>query len=137
MEQICRNGRIAKISGSEITVEIISRSACQDCAARAACGMADCRPKLIEITDDRAERFSLGEEVRVTMDAAQGCKAVWYGYVLPLILVLAALVSALAAGASEQFSGIFSIILLIPYYLWLFWNRKKLRRQFRFTISDK
>ncbi|MBQ8661369.1 MAG: SoxR reducing system RseC family protein [Alphaproteobacteria bacterium] len=137
MEQICRNGRIVKISGSEITVEIISRSACQNCAARAACGMADSRPKLIEITDDRAERFSLGEEVRVTMDAAQGCKAVWYGYVLPLILVLAALVSALAAGASEQFSGIFSIILLIPYYLWLFWNRKKLRRQFRFTISDK
>lgn len=99
--------------------------------------MADCLPKHIEITDKRAGRFSPEEEVMITIDAAQGFKAVWYGYVLPLILVLITLGSALFAEVSEQLSGIFSIIILIPYYLWLFLNRKKLNCQFRFTISEK
>lgn len=137
MEQISHGGRIVRIDGSRIEVEITSRAACQSCSARHSCSLADSLPKTIEVFAADSENYVLNEEVEVGIAAQNGLKAVFYGYILPLLLVIAVLIGAVSCGYSEEISGIFSIIVLIPYYFWLFLIQKKLRRQFRFTISKK
>lgn len=137
MEQISHGGRIVRIDGSRIEVEITSRAACQSCSVRHSCSLADSLPKTIEVFAADSENYALNEEVEVGIAAQNGLKAVFYGYILPLLLVIASLIGAVSCGYSEEISGIFSIIVLIPYYFWLFLIQKKLRRQFRFTISKK
>lgn len=137
MEHISHDGRIVKIEGSRIEVEIISRAACQSCVARHSCGLADSQSKIIEVCTPDSPNYQIGEEVRVGIAAQNGLKAVFYGYVLPLLLVIAVLISTIMLGYSEEISGIFSIIVLIPYYFWLFLIQKKLRRQFCFSITKK
>lgn len=137
MEHISHDGRIVKIEESRIEVEIISRAACQSCSARHSCGLADSLPKRIEICSSDSGNYKKGEEVIVGIAAQNGLKAVFFGYVLPLFLVVGILTAAVLSGYSEEISGIFSIIVLIPYYFWLFLIQKKLRRQFSFTISKK
>ncbi len=135
MENISHRGKISAIEDNQITVEILSHSACGSCAARSNCALADCLPKQIKVSSPEDDVFFPGEEVEIKINAAAGLKAVFYAYLLPLLLMLGALTAAAAAGANEQISGIFGIIILIPYYFWLFLNRKKLNRQFRFVIS--
>ena len=137
MEHISHDGRIVNIDGNRIKVEIISRAACQTCAAKNSCGLADCLPKTIEIHVNDSTIYSLNEEVSVGITAQNGLKAVLYSYVLPLFLVLATLISFIMLKYSEEISGIFSIIVSIPYYFWLFLTQKQLRQQFMFTISKK
>lgn len=137
MEQIKHSGRITHIKGPHIEVEVISSSACHDCEAKASCGLMECLKKKIEVESANAADFAKGEEVWVGLDAKTGLKAVAYTYILPLFVVLIGLMGALFWGYSEQMSGIFSIILLIPYYFGLFLSQKRKTKHLQFTISKK
>ena len=137
MEQIKHQGKIVKINENQIEVEILSKSACQDCEAKASCGLAECLRKKVEITSAEAKNFRIGEEVWVALDARAGLYAVFFAYILPLIVVLIGLLTALLIGYSEQIAGISSIILLIPYYFGLFLCHKRKPKQMQFTISKK
>ena len=95
----------------------------------------DCRDKIIEIDTPFAQTFKPGEEVIVSLAQNLGMWAVFLVYILPLLLLLGTLFAVSAAGGSEISSGISAIIILIPYYFWIFLNKKKLAGKFRFTIS--
>lgn len=137
MEHICHLGRITAIKDNIISVEINSQSACTQCPARSKCSMTESVSKNIDIAVFSNKHYKVGEEVKVGLTVSQGYKAVIYGYVFPLLLILGTLVITSILGWNEGFSGISSIIILIPYYLGLFLNRKKLHQQFNFTISKK
>ena len=83
MEQIKHQGKIVKINENQIEVEILSKSACQDCEAKASCGLAECLRKKVEITSAEAKNFRIGEEVWVALDARAGLYAVFFAYILP------------------------------------------------------
>ena len=80
--------------------------------------------------------YTIGDEVYVGIAANIGIKAVALAYILPLMLVLFVFFISNFCGVSEQKSGIFSIIFLIPYYLWLFLTQRS-KKKFHFTISKK
>lgn len=93
--------------------------------------------KIVEVETNANQQFATGEEVIIMLEATSGFLAVFLGYILPLMLMLTTMIIVYLAGAGEIKSGISAIIILIPYYFWLFLNKKKIAAKFRFTISQK
>lgn len=136
MEQIKHQGRVIAVTGQTIQVKITSRSACAGCSARSVCGMMECQDKIVEVANSKKNCYRVGDEVTLVLSPQNGFWAVFYGYGLPLILVLAALITTIALGFSELIAGICSIILLIPYYFGLFLSKKYMAEKFHFQIED-
>ena len=64
-----------------------------------------------------------------------GHKAVWLAYVVPLLVLVAALLGTLAAGGSELLAGLAAIGAVGLYYgvIWLL--RDRLRKDYIFNIK--
>ena len=56
---------------------------------------------------------------------------------LPLLLMLGSLITTYLLTGNETSAGIYSIIILIPYYFVLFWLKKYFVRKFHFRISRR
>ena len=78
--------------------------------------------------------FTTGEKVSVILKKSLGYKAVVLGYVLPFFIVLLFLILFTLVLDSEALAGIYSLTLLIPYYLLIYYFRNTIRREFSFTI---
>ena len=137
MEQITHPAVITKITANSVFAEVKVKSACGNCAMKGACGIGDCANKTIEIHTDKAETYHPGEEITVTLAENYGFFALFYGYILPLLMVLIVLFGAMALGLGEIASGIYSIIVLIPYYFGLSLSKKYFSKKFQFTIAEK
>lgn len=133
-EKITHEGIIQKVSENKITVMIVSASACSSCHAKGACNASDMQEKEIEIYHFNGE-YHPGQLVNVVGKAKQGYKAVFYGYLLPFIFVLATLIVAGIFINNEGLTGILSLAVLIPYYIVLYFFRDKLKKSFEFEIS--
>ena len=134
MEEITRPAVITAINGDEVKLRVKCRSACSSCAAKSFCGMSEAQDKEITAVRPPAEKFAVGEEAEVVIPSGQGLQAVFYAYVLPLVLFVAVIVLLKALGFGDFSSGISGIIVLIPYYFGLFLVQRKLKNNFRLTI---
>lgn len=137
MELIRHQAVIIKIEKQKITAKIQVRSACGSCAAKGTCGLGDCADKIVEIHNDKAASYHPGDLITVSLRQDSGFLALFLGYIAPLILVLGVLFSCLYGGLGEISSGIYSIIVLIPYYFGLSLAQKHLQKKFYFSIVDE
>ena len=137
MEAIKHEGTVVFQKGSTVGVKITRHSACSQCVAQNNCGLMNSQDKIVEVETNANQQFATGEEVIIMLEATSGFLAVFLGYILPLILMLATMIIVYLAGAGEIKSGISAIIILIPYYFWLSLNKKRIAAKFRFTISQK
>jgi len=128
------NGRIESIDGSKINVSFIAYSGCASCHAKSYCSPSNMEEKSVEVYD-YSNQYSVGEDVKVVMSQAMGFKALWLGYIQPLLLVILTLVILTELTGKEAFSGLCAIAVLIPYYLILYLFRKKLNKAFTFTLQ--
>ncbi len=126
-------GRIEAITPTDIRVVILSQSVCASCHAKGVCSAADAEEKQVVITKPY-HNFTVGEMVKVSMQQSMGFKALWWGYLLPLILLLASLFTLSAVGFTEGRAGLLSMLVLIPYYLFLYLFRGKIEKEFHFDI---
>jgi len=69
------------------------------------------------------------------MQQSLGFKALFLGYILPLIVLVVSLFVFNALGFSESVSGLLSLAVLVPYYLMLYLFRKSIEKQFHFDIE--
>ena len=134
-DEISHEGIVKKILGNKIIVTIVSQSACSMCAAKGMCSASDLQDKDIEI-DNYSETFHTGQKVLVIGTISQSMKALFYGYILPFILVIAVLIISMQITGEEGLSGILSIGILAPYYLMLYLFRKNLKQSFNFKIKS-
>lgn len=137
MNHIAHRAVITKIEAQQITVRLTPQTACTDCPAYNFCGSKDCHDRLITVETPDAASYNIGEKVNIAMSAAYGFKAVFYGYLLPLLLMLGSLITTYLLTGNETSAGIYSIIILIPYYFVLFWLKKYFVRKFHFRISRR
>ncbi len=133
--EISHRGRIVAITPEVTTVEIVSESACAACHARGLCSLGDSTVKQVELPTRGWDNYSVGQEVNVVLRASMGHKAVWLAYVIPLLIMVAALLGTLSAGGSELLAGLLAIGAIALYYLviWLF--RGRLRNEYIFNIQ--
>ncbi len=134
-ESINHNGRIEKIEGDTIFVRIIQQSACSGCHAKGMCSASDQKEKIIEVNDPNAGRFHVNEEVTLSGQSSLGLQAVLLAFILPLIIVVAAIVAGNYLQWNETTSGLTGLLLLVPYYCILYFLREKLKRKFIFTLK--
>lgn len=133
-KKISHEGVISSMSEDRVTVKITSYAACTSCHAKGACNMAGGEEeKLLHIPVPHPD-FSIGEKVRVILAQSLGFRALFLGYVLPVLLVLTVLLVMTAAGSNELLAGLFSLAILLPYYVGLKLMRGKVDRQFSFFV---
>lgn len=122
-ERIEHEGRVVAVDKDYISVEIVNKSACAACHAKGVCGASDEAVKVVDVAQDittLTEDYQVGEKVNVVMSPAMGTQAVWLSYVVPLIVLLAAIGVFSLCGAGELATGLGSLGLVALYYLGLF-----------------
>jgi sigma-E factor negative regulatory protein RseC len=117
------------------TVEIVSESACAACHAKGLCSLGDSTVKQVELSTRGWDNYQPGQEVDVVLRASMGHKAVWLAYVLPLIVMVAALLGTLSAGGTELMAGLIAIGAVAVYYLAIWLLRGRLRNEYVFNIK--
>jgi sigma-E factor negative regulatory protein RseC len=132
---ISHTGRINEITRDSISISIISESACAACHAKGFCGAADSKEKVIEVKNTGINEHKVGDCVTIVMQKSMGLKAVFYGYILPFIILMATLLGTLNATNNEGLAGLLALLVLVPYYFSLYLLREKLKSKFEFRIS--
>ena len=108
---------------------------CHGCHAKGLCSLGDSTVKQVELPTRGWDNYDVGQEVNVVLRASMGHKAVWLAYVIPLIILVAALLGTLAAGGSELLAGGVAIGAIALYYLVIWLLRGRLRNEYIFNIK--
>ena len=130
-----QNGTIEHIGDDAITVRIDCNSACSACHSKDLCLSVDKAVKHITIEPD-GRVYAVGQQVTVYSQRQLAFKALFWGYLAPLILVVVVLSGLILAGFSEAVAGVAALLSLLPYYLVLFLLRDKFKRTFVFKIEN-
>ena len=133
---IKHDGVVDSIEENCIHVRIVQASACAACGAKSLCSAAESKEKIVDVYGADITAYQVGQRVMVEEAAAMGMKAVRLAFLFPLVLLVAAvaLVMWLADG-NEALAALAALLVLTIYFLLLFANKKKLAREFTFTIK--
>ena len=134
-DTISHEGIVTRITDDELEIKILAQSACASCHAKSACGMGEQAEKILTVPRPKDREFTLMQKVNVTMAVGQGNKAAILAYLVPIVVLLAALFICLGVGLGEGWSALISIAALIPYYIVLYLKRDKLKRRFEYRIE--
>ncbi|MCB2220909.1 MAG: SoxR reducing system RseC family protein [Bacteroidetes bacterium] len=135
LDDISHSGLIQKIDDQQIYVSIVSQSACAACHAKGVCNVSELSEEIVEVPKEAGIHYEVGQNVKVSMQKSLGTHAVFLGYILPFLILLATLIIALAITGREGLSGLLALAILIPYYLFLYTMRDRLKRTFTFRID--
>ena len=133
--QIEHKGTVALIGRNFVRVDIEVMEACGACASRKACAMGQGTTREIMVYTDEAAKYSGGEEVNVSARQTMGLMAVLLCYVVPLVVLVAALAVAVALGCAEGLAALISLGVTALYYLLLALMQKRISRRVVFTIN--
>lgn len=133
--KIRHSGVVDGVEPGCVHVRILQSSACSACKVAAHCNASETKEKLVDVQVADASLYSPGDSVVVVADAAVGFRACLYGYLLPLILMVGALMAVLGITRSEGWAALSAIGVLIPYYIVLFLCRGRLRKNLCFAIE--
>ncbi len=118
-------------------MNIVNESACSSCHANGACSAADMLDKEIEISNfNYNNNYAPGQEVTVVFKESKGFTALFFGYILPFLLVLLTLIISTEITNNELFSGLVALAILIPYYITLYFFRHYLKKVFNFEVEE-
>lgn len=134
-QEIRHDGIVDSVEGQTVVVRITQSSACGGCQARSICHAAESKDKLVEVNCPDAGRLKIGQTVTVAGAESLGMKAVAFSFGLPLLLLLAALITAVAVTGSEKVAAIAALGILLPYYIVLFLLRDRIKKDFQFSIK--
>ena len=132
---IKHKGFVKKVTDTTLIVNIVNQSACSACHAKGACSVSDYQDKEIEISNFN-NNYAPGQEVTILFKESKGFTALFYGYVLPFMLVLLTLIVSNSATNNELFAGLLSLAILIPYYITLYFFRHLLKKVFNFEVEE-
>ena len=129
-------GRIDHIEGNNAFVKIHAESACISCKLNGVCGTSDTKEKIIEVSNV-GKSFQQGDEVDVQITEKMGMKALFYGYLLPFLVVIVTLLTVNAITGRQGLSGLIALFTLAPYYLILALFKSRLKKSFQFNLHKR
>ncbi len=133
--KIKHTGMIENIEDGCVMVRFVQSSACSACKVASHCHASESKEKMIEVATPDASLYHPGDRVNVVADTAVGFRASLYGYLLPLVLMVAALVGVVKATQSEAAAALSALGILVPYYAILYLCRNKLKTKLSFSIE--
>ena len=133
-ESLQHRGIVESVEGRVVTVSVDLESACAGCHAKGICGSSG-EKRLIAVETEYAATFERGERVVVALlSQRMGFSSVIWGYVLPLVVMLALLFGIKAAGGTDGIAAIASLGGVALYYVVLYVLRQTIERKIKFTI---
>jgi len=133
---IRHDGIVESVEEGHVRVRIVQTSACAGCKVASRCHTAEAKDKVVDVMGVRdAGRWHVGDAVVVSTDGSMAGRALLIGFGWPLILMLAVLVSTMAAGCSEGLSAALMLGSLVPYYLGVWLCRDKIAQKITFRIE--
>ena len=131
-------GVIDSIVGRDVKVRIVQTSACAACKVASHCNASEKKEKLVDVDCNTATaaRLKVGQEVVVSTTTGMVGNALLLGFGLPLILMLAALVTMVWLSYDEGTAALASIAILLPYYLMLWLLHDHIGKRISFQIEE-
>lgn len=134
--KISHDGVVQQVSGNHVSVRIVQTSACAACGARGACHAGESKVKVVDVWTPDSALYKAGDLVRVVGSYRSGMKAVMLGFGLPLLLLVAGImVNRLIV--DEVTSVIIALAVLGVYYFVLWLMRRKVEKEFVFSIEKR
>ena len=130
---ILHDGKVIGTEDNRVQVKITSLYACSDCHAKSVCTAYERKGKIIDAVAQ--EPLNNGDSVIIKMDEKLGWTALFYGFILPFILLVLVLFLFHALGSSEIETALSAIGSLVPYYMVLYFSRKKIEKDFIFKAE--
>lgn len=130
---INHEGIVQRNEGNVVTISILSASACSGCHAEGSCSMSGKEEKIIEVFGNYGVKP--GDNVTILMKQSMGFAAIFLGYVLPFIMLITVLITTISLKFPELAAGLIAIAFLIPYYIVLYFFRKRINAKFNFTLK--
>ena len=127
MTEIVHKGKIIKIEKDRATVAVNRGEMCNHCLAKASCRLLSENIQLITATINSDDSFEIGEEVMISTAGQTGWKAIFWCYILPLVILLLAVLGGNIA--------VISILAVIIYFLGLWKFSKKIEQKVIFEIE--
>ena len=134
-DRIKHAGIVESVSDECVKVRIVQSSACSACKAASFCNAAESKEKIVDVYGYSGDELSEGQQVVVVASQRTGRRAVIIGFVLPFVVMVAALVVTWLMTRQEPLAGLVGLLSLVPYYLAVYLLRDKLREQFSFWIE--
>ena len=131
-DAIRHRGIVERVDGEMATVLIAQTSACAACHAAKMCMASESREKRIEAR--MTEPLQAGDEVEVLVREQAGWLAVFLAYIIPFLLLVAAVAGFDKMGWSEAKAGTGALVSVAVYYVILRMFRDKLQRKFTFWV---
>lgn len=131
--EIEHTGIICSISEKGITVKITAHPACSGCYAAGICNASGTSEKYFYLPEQKG--FQSGQSVKITTSLSNGYKALFLGYVVPLLILISTMAALVTAGFGELAAGVSSVTGIAIYYLTLFLVRKKIEKRMTFTLK--
>ena len=130
---IRHTGIVERIDGDTAVVKIAQTSACAACHAAKMCMASESREKRIEARVTKP--VHVGQEVEVVVREGLGWLAVVLAYVIPFVLLVAAVAGFGKIGWSEAKAGTAALVSVAIYYVILRLFRDRLQRKFTFYVE--
>jgi len=127
-------GVVKQVEGGKISVSVISKAGCASCQLKGSCSVGEVEEKVVEMNLPKGFSFKEGQMVTVEMKQSLGTIAVLLGYVFPFLVVLLSLILFLNLGLDQGLAGIFSLLLLVPYYGLLYWLKDFFAKKFQYNV---
>lgn len=128
-------GVVCSADSNSVIVSILSESACAGCHAKGYCNYSGTKNKMIEVHGNYD--VLPGDKVMIIMERSAGYKALFLGYILPLIVVIIVLAVFSSLPLPELFTGLASLGVLGIYYLFLYLLRDRIGNKFTFKIKTR
>ncbi len=132
-ETIRHDGIVERIEKESCLVRILQASACSSCSARQLCRSSESKEKLIEVKG-HYPTLQVGDAVILIGSVRQGLRASVLAYLVPLILMVAALYVGMRL-YGEGMGALAALLTLAVYYGVLYLFRDKLGKFFTFEIE--
>ncbi len=134
MGNIQHDAVVERIEGDKVIVRVEKRGACAGCHAKGICGESGSE-RIIEVRTPYASEFKTGDKVVVALlKPSMGISSVVWGYILPLIVLVAILFGCKSLGVEDGPSALASIVAVALYYVGIYFTRKIFERKIEFTI---
>ncbi|MDR0976649.1 MAG: SoxR reducing system RseC family protein [Prevotellaceae bacterium] len=134
-ETIEHQGIVESVNGQHVRVRIEQVSACASCSVKAHCSSADTREKMVDAVAGDGTRYAVGDAVTVCGALSMGRMAVVLAFVVPFVVLVAALFTFMTLWQDELEAASAALALLIPYYIVLWLMRSRLKRTFAFSVK--
>lgn len=119
-----------------VDAEMVVTSACGSCKAKAVCGGGESEVRQISAFTNHPEVYKVGDEVTIAIEQIMGYKAIFFSYIMPLIVMLLTLV--LTHGRyGDLVAGVSALGACAIYFVVLALFRNRLEKVIVFTVRNK